>query len=241
MADKFYKNVKEIPEDFNFNENTANVFNDMLKRSVPHYYEIQDMICELTKIFIQKNSNIYDLGCSTGNTLLNVLTKLAEFPVTLIGVDNSEAMLSKIKTRLKRLGCLDKCELLNKDLNNKINFENASVIISNLTLQFIRPVNRGKLISEIYNGLNKNGAFILVEKIISENSKIRSIFVNLYYNFKLGKGYSKSEIFKKEKALQNVLIPYIYEENVTLLKKAGFRIIDEFFRWYNFCGIIAIK
>lgn len=241
MADKLYKNAKDILEDFNFNENTVNVFNDMLKRSVPHYYEIQDMICEITKIFAQKNSNIYDLGCSTGNTLLNILRELVEFPVTLIGVDNSEAMLKKTKTRLKKLGYSDKCKLLKKDLNNKINFENASVIISNLTLQFIRPINRDKLIHEIYNGLNKNGAFILVEKIISENSKIGRIFIKLYHNFKLQKGYSKSEIFRKREALENVLIPYMYEENVKLLKKRGFRVIDEFFRWYNFCGILAIK
>lgn len=239
--DELYKYIKEITTDFNFDKNTANSFNDMLKRSVPHYYEIQDMICGITKIFAQKKSNIYDLGCSTGNTLHNISKELSEFPVTLIGTDNSKAMLKKAETRIKRLKYPDKCKLLNKDLNSGFNFENASVIISNLTLQFIRPINRDRLISEIYKGLNKDGALILVEKIISEDSTIRRIFIKLHHNFKLQKGYSKSEILKKREALENVLIPYMYDENIRLLRKNGFRIVDEFFRWYNFCGVLAIK
>jgi tRNA (cmo5U34)-methyltransferase len=241
MKDELYNNRKEILDDFAFNENTANIFNDMLKRSVPHYYEIQDMICEISKIFAQKNSNIYDLGCSTGNTLLNISKGLSKFPVTLIGIDNSEAMLKKAEARLKKLGFSHKYELLNKDLNNKIGFENAGVIISNLTLQFIRPINRDRLLTEIYKGLNKNGIFILVEKIVAENSTMRRMFIKLYHDFKLQKRYSRTEIARKREALENFLIPYMYEENVRLLKKKGFQIIDEFFRWYNFCGILAIK
>lgn len=240
-TDELYKHKKEITADFNFNKNTANSFNDMLKRSVPHYYEIQDMICEITKTFAQKNSNIYDLGCSTGNALLNISKELSEFPVTLIGIDNSEAMMKKAEAKLKKKRYYDKCKLLNKDLNSGFNFENASVIISNLTLQFIRPINRDRLISDIYKGLNKAGALILVEKIISEDSTIRRIFIKLYHGFKLQKGYSKSEILKKREALENVLIPYMYDENIRLLKKNGFRVVDEFFRWYNFCGVLAIK
>ena len=241
MEDRVYRRVKEIMEDFNFDDNTVRVFNNMLTRSVPHYNEIQDMICEITKNFAQKHSNVYDLGCSTSNTLLNILRELARFPVTLIGIDNSEAMLKETRARLKRAGYLNKCRLLKKDLNDEMNFENASVIISSLTLQFIRPINREKLISEIYNGLNANGAFILVEKIISDDPKVRRTFIELYHNFKLHKGYSKAEISRKRIALENILIPYTYAENIKLLKKRGFRIIDEFFRWYNFCGILAVK
>lgn len=49
------------------------------------------------------------------------------------------------------------------------------------------------------------------------------------------------EIVKKREALENVLIPYRLEENVELLKNAGFRHVEIFFRWYNFCGMIAVK
>jgi tRNA (cmo5U34)-methyltransferase len=241
MRDELYKSTKKILNNFNFNEDTANVFNDMLKRSVPHYYEIQNMICDITKHFLQKNSNIYDLGCSTGNTLLNILKELKTPKFMLIGIDNSEPMLKKAKKRLRKLRSLNKCKLLKRNLNTQIDFQNACIIISSLTLQFILPTNRKKLISQIYNGLNKNGAFILIEKIVFENKKINRTYTELYYNFKIRKGYSKLEILRKKRALEKVLFPYRYEENVKLLKEAGFRVINEFFRWYNFCGILAIK
>jgi len=53
--------------------------------------------------------------------------------------------------------------------------------------------------------------------------------------------YSDMEISQKREALENVLIPYKLEENKELLKKCGFKLVDVFFKWYNFCGIIAVK
>ena len=31
------------------------------------------------------------------------------------------------------------------------------------------------------------------------------------------------------------------QENVEMLKGAGFKSVEVFFRWYNFCGIVAVK
>jgi tRNA (cmo5U34)-methyltransferase len=38
-----------------------------------------------------------------------------------------------------------------------------------------------------------------------------------------------------------VLVPYRLEENRDLLRKVGFSAVDVFFKWYNFCGIVAIR
>jgi tRNA (cmo5U34)-methyltransferase len=241
MKDRLFAHAGKIPGKFDFGEDTARVFNDMLRRSVPHYLEIQDMICAITKNFAQKNSTIYDLGCSTGTTLLKISTALRGFPVRLVGIDSSKAMLKKAEIKLQKSTGTARWALLKKDLNYRIGFENASVIIANLTLQFVKPANRENLVSEIYKDLNKNGAFIFVEKITSEDRKVKKTFIDLYHDFKLRNRYSKSEISRKSEALKNVLIPYTQEENIALLKKSGFRTMDVFFRWYNFCGILAIK
>jgi len=42
-------------------------------------------------------------------------------------------------------------------------------------------------------------------------------------------------------ALENVLVPYRAGENELLLRQAGFQHVDVFFKWYNFCGLVAIK
>lgn len=239
--DKLFKNKRNIKRDFKFDENTAAVFDDMLKRSVPFYTEIQRMIAELAKTFVQNKSNIYDFGCSTGTTLLNLCKNINRRNVKFIGIDYSDAMLEKARIKLKKYGMLKRCVLINSDLNENFKIENASVVIMNLTLQFIRPPNRDLVISKIYNGLKRNGCFILVEKILSHGSILSRIFIKFYYDYKMREGYSKLEISKKREALENILIPYRYNENIELLEKNGFKTIDEFFRWYNFCGIIAIK
>jgi tRNA (cmo5U34)-methyltransferase len=36
-------------------------------------------------------------------------------------------------------------------------------------------------------------------------------------------------------------VPYRIDENVDLMKRCGYSIVDAFFRWYNFAAFIAIK
>ena len=89
--------------------------------------------------------------------------------------------------------------------------------------------------------MNDNGALLLIEKVTSEDTNFNRLFIKNYYSFKKRNGYSDLEIAQKREALENVLIPYRMEENFDLLKAAGFKSVEVFFRWYNFCGIIAVK
>jgi tRNA (cmo5U34)-methyltransferase len=82
---------------------------------------------------------------------------------------------------------------------------------------------------------------LLVEKLTCEDTTLNRLYIDHYYDFKRRNGYSEIEISKKREALENVLIPYRLDENVKLLKSAGFRQVETFFRWYNFCGLVAIK
>jgi tRNA (cmo5U34)-methyltransferase len=97
------------------------------------------------------------------------------------------------------------------------------------------------VIDRIASGLCDGGAFILVEKVLSPNSRLNRLFINHYYDFKRRNGYSELEIAQKREALENVLIPYHPEENRQLLLSCGFSSCDEFMRWFNFCGVIALK
>jgi len=54
-------------------------------------------------------------------------------------------------------------------------------------------------------------------------------------------GYTELEIAQKREALENILVPYRLDENKALLKKSGFVHCDTFFKWYNFCGVVALK
>ena len=226
--------------DFKFGEKVAAVFDDMLDRSVPFYQEIQRMIAEMAVDFATEGSNIYDLGCSTGTTLLNLDASVGA-RVKFIGVDSSEEMLKRCQQKLAERGFKHEYELVCTDLNRGILIQNASMVMMVLTLQFIRPLYRETLVKMICEGLNENGCLILVEKVLGEDSVFNRLFIKYYYDMKRLHGYSQLEISQKREALENVLVPYKLLENREMLLRAGFRYCDVFFKWYNFCGLVAIK
>jgi tRNA (cmo5U34)-methyltransferase len=228
------------PSDFHFGEEVASVFDDMVDRSVPFYGEIQRMITEMGKDYAVKGTNVYDLGCSTG-TMLILLDKAVDQDVKFVGIDDSTEMLEKCEEKLKQTGISREYELQVADLNSKLSLSNASVVNLCLTLQFVRPLNRARLVREVYEGLNPNGCLLLTEKVLGEESLFNRQFIDYYYRLKRRRNYSDLEISQKREALENVLIPYKLEENKRLLGESGFKMIDIFFKWYNFCGIIAVK
>ena len=238
--DKLFRRRRRLVKDFTFGKQTAAVFDDMLDRSVPFYAEIQRMISELAVEFAVEGTNLYDLGCSTGNTFLT-LDRVVPNDVRFIGIDASRDMLERATKKLRQHGLRHEHELICADLNRGVHITNASVVVMNLMLQFIRPLYRQPLMKQIAGGLNDQGCLMLIEKVLSQDSTVNRLFIKHYYAFKERQGYSKLEISQKREALENVLVPYRLEENRELLLNSGFRECDVFFKWYNFCGLLAIK
>jgi tRNA (cmo5U34)-methyltransferase len=150
-------------------------------------------------------------------------------------------MLEIARRKLTESGFDRPFDLECADLNQGVHVDGASVALLVLTLQFIRPLYRQGLIRSICDGLTENGALILVEKVLGENSQFNRLFIQHYYEMKRENGYSDLEIAQKREALENILVPYRLEENKQLLREQGFRHVDVFFKWYNFCAIIATK
>jgi tRNA (cmo5U34)-methyltransferase len=240
MRDVVFNSLLPAVADFEFGEKVASVFDDMLARSVPFYQEIQRMIGEMAGDFAVEGTRIYDLGCSTGNTLLLLDGEVPE-GIQFVGIDNSEQMLKRCRAKLTQAGISRDCELLCADLNEGVEISNASMVMMVLTLQFIRPLYRQALMRAILEGLNENGCLVLVEKVLGEDSMFNRLFIKYYYDLKKRHGYSQLEIAQKREALENVLVPYKLLENRELLLESGFRHVDVFFKWYNFCGMVAVK
>ena len=235
MIDKVFE--KSINKQFEFDEEVASVFDDMLNRSVPYYKEMQRLTINFALRFLNENDRVYDLGCSTGSTLIE-LSKHCKYPLELVGIDNSKAMLDRAAKKCNAFGV--DIELLQSDIFD-VELNNAQLVISNYTLQFIRPLMREKLIQKIYQSLNENGVFIFSEKVISDNKILNKQCIDEYYDFKKTQGYSEFEIAQKREALENVLIPYSEEENRKMIKDAGFTHCETLFKWVNFATFIAIK
>ena len=235
MNDKVF--TKAIKKQFEFDEEVAAVFDDMLARSVPFYQQSQ----KITEFFALKNLKedalLYDLGCSTATLLLNIHRKL-QTKATLVGLDNCEAMLSQARKKCEAYGA--DIEVLNADIL-EYEYKKADGFVSNYTLQFIRPLVREELIKKIASSLKKEGLFIFSEKVISHHAKLNKDLIECYYDFKKEQGYSEYEIMQKREALENVLVPYSEEENIKMALNSGFSHCEVVFRWANFATFIAIK
>lgn len=238
--DEVFREQYTKPSDFKFNNQVAGVFDDMVNRSVPFYDEMQRMMGELAASHCDGEGAIYDLGCSTGTTMKH-MNKTVPDQVPFVGVDDSEEMLARCRQNLADENWHRPVEFVVADLNKDVHIKDAAVVILCLTLQFVRPLNRGRLLKQIFDGIRPGGVVILVEKILAEDSTFNRDFIKYYYDMKRRHQYSELEISQKREALENVLIPYKLSENITLLRDTGFAHCETFFKWYNFSGIIAKK
>ena len=234
MKDEIFK--QPILKQFEFDENVASVFDDMISRSVPFYDVSSNLITQILVKYLDSQAFIIDLGCSTGALLFKLFEKNPKF--RLCGVDNSKAMQEIAKNKAKAYG--SKVNFIEADALT-FEFNSANAVILNYTLQFIRPLKRVNFIKKIYDGLEEGGIFILSEKLLYEDKKLSKNMIEIYEEYKERNGYSKYEIAQKRQALENILIPFSEDENKKLLKDAGFKVIETIFKWGNFASFMAIK
>ena len=150
MNDKVF--TKPIKKQFEFDEEVAAVFDDMLERSVPFYKESQKITEFFALKHLEEGAILYDLGCSTASLLLNIHRSL-DTKVELIGLDNSQAMLEQAKRKCEAYGA--KIQVYNADIL-EYEYKKANVFVSNYTLQFIRPLVREELVKK-NSGFFKSG------------------------------------------------------------------------------------
>jgi tRNA (cmo5U34)-methyltransferase len=227
------------PKPFEFNEQVARVFDDMAVRSIPLYEETIRSSVDWALDFYQSESKIIDIGCSTGTCIAAIAANSA-YKINFVGVDSSASMIKKARIKLKsfvRDHSIDlKCEdaLLS-------DYSGASVVIMNYTLQFVSITKRAELLQKIFDNMLDNGILFISDKLTSSCKEFNETIVNNYHAFKKSNNYSSTEIERKKETLENVLLPLSFEDEVSLIKNAGFSSVEPILKWNNFCSFVAIK
>ncbi len=241
--DIMFREESTASRDFTFDKKVAQVFDDMVSRSVPFYGDLQRMLSDLAVQFLpDQDGRVCDLGCSTGTTLDLVLSH-PNCPQTThgYGVDNAAAMLDQARGKLAEHIAAKRLTLMQADLDSALELPPMNVVLMNWTLQFVRPIHREGLLSRIATSLRPGGALLMAEKVLVEDSLLNRLYIELYYRYKARQGYTAEEIQRKRESLENVLVPYRVEENIELLQRCGFATVDTCFRWFNWAAFVAIK
>ena len=236
--DKIYSKQQNVV-DFIFDENVANVFTDMIRRSVPGYESIITMLGVFAEQYVQDNSNIYDLGCSLGAATLSMRSRLMHKNCQMFAIDNSEAMADRCRQNIGlqqgpevTVSCAD---IRTTEMNP------VSLAVLNFTLQFLPIEDRESLLKKIADNMLPGGALVLSEKITFEDAAECALNEELHLAFKKANGYSELEIAQKRSAIENVLIPETLRAHLDRLQKAGFTKTQIWFQCFNFVSIVAIK
>lgn len=226
--------------DFTFDQKVAEVFPDMIQRSVPGYSNIISAIGMLAERFAQPHSTIYDLGCSLGAATLSMRRSIQQQGCRIIAVDNSPAMVERCQLHVNAYRAETPVEVVEADIRH-IEITDASIVVLNFTLQFLSPLDRYALLEKIYNGLRTGGILILSEKYIFDDHTAHQLLIDLHHDFKRANGYSELEISQKRNAIENVMRPDSITTHQQRLQKIGFSSCEVWFQCFNFGSMFAIK
>jgi len=215
-------------KDFSFDTITS--FDDHIAKSIPQYELMIESVVRMSDYFKDEKKVVYDVGTSTGK-LLKYFKRANNYQGKLVGIDNCSNLLPNSDEGIT---------FINHDLTTPFKFNNACIVYSLYTMQFLPKESRQSLIQSIYDGLCEGGALFISEKVYCDESIFQDIFTSTYYDYKK-QSFTEKEIFDKERSLRTMLKPNTVEHNLEMLRKAGFWKIQQFYRYFNFVGYVCVK
>ena len=229
-------NLSGLP--FSFNEEVAEVFEDMIERSVPGYKTSQSIISLYAKNFYREDTNCYDIGCSLGASSFSILQGANR--AKIIAIDKSAAMIDECERIFKNYENPNSLIFLNEDIMES-DLQNASVVVVNYLIQFLGLDERDILFKKIFNALIPNGILILSEKVHYENKFENQRIINTHHLFKSENGYSDLEISGKRDSLEGILKTEHEEDHILRARKVGFTKVEKVLSNLNFRTFVFSK
>ncbi|HIK94504.1 MAG TPA: carboxy-S-adenosyl-L-methionine synthase CmoA [Planctomycetes bacterium] len=239
-ADRIYSLPLNRVGDFEFDDEVADVFPDMIRRSVPGYASMLSMIGQCAETYVLPDTNVYDLGCSLGAATFAVQQN-APSDCRIHAVDSSAAMVTRLRRIVSEQSSEGAAVEVHKTDIREIAVRNASLVVLNLTLQFLPPEERDSFVHGVAAGILPGGAMLLSEKISFVDAAENRLMTRLHHDFKRAHGYSHLEIAQKRTAIENRLVPETLETHIERLRRAGFSTICPWFQCFNFASVLAVK
>ncbi len=230
---------KPSSEKWAFDSSVTQCFSDMLARSIPDHDTMRRLVFELGCRFVQRNTDIIDLGCSRGDGLAPFIDQFGAGN-RFVALDESQSMIDACRDRFPGWLSNGLLDIRLHDLRRGLPPLVPSLILATLTLQFVPIECRQRVIADAYRILRPGGAMIVVEKTLGNDAAADRLLVDSYYTQKRAAGYGQEEIEAKRKSLQGVLVPLTADANVSMLRAEGFR-VQEFWRALQFAAWIAVK
>src|SRR5690606_19925454 len=222
---------------FRFDAAVARVLPDMLRRSIPGYSLLLEMIALLAEGCVREDELVYDLGCSLGGVTLAVRRVLGARPARLCAIDSSPAMTDRLDELVREDAGLCPVEIRCEDVRDTP-LEPMRLAVLNFTLQFLPVADRDRLVQRISEQLLPGGFLIVSEKVLPPGPAEQALFLELHDSFREARGYSRLELARKRRALEEVLVEEAERAHTERLEGAGLD-ATRWFQGLQFVSFVA--
>lgn len=220
------------PGAWTFGGDVASVYDEHVRRSVPSYEAVHELVISHATRVVRSADRIYDLGCATGRLTERLAEKFEHSPVW--GVDVEPTMIAAASQPFSR------ARYLCNDLR-RIQLEQCGLVVMLYALQFVPAPERAAVVQRVFDSLRPGGALFLAEKVKRRDAAFELSCQRALYDFKRSRGFTEVQIAAKAQSLKTVLVPAFDDENVALMHNAGFGVVHHLFRHSCFDAWLAIK
>ncbi|NOY74494.1 MAG: carboxy-S-adenosyl-L-methionine synthase CmoA [Kiritimatiellaeota bacterium] len=237
--DDIYSKNEVGPSKFEFNAQVAEVFPDMIRRSVPGYARFLDIVEMAAAKFAAPKTCCCDLGCSLGAAALRMEKATGGIDCEIVAVDNSKAMIERLRKLLESPLRHTRIIPVFSDILD-LELRTTSFAVMGYTLQFVPLERRAEFLGKLRNAMTPGAALVLSEKMAFDSATESELMNSLHFEFKKRNGYSELEIARKRTALENVLLPETLDTHAKRLRSVGFSEVLTVSRYLNFATLIAL-
>lgn len=183
---------------------------------------------KMASLVPEKSKTLLDLGCGTGLELDRIFEILPDIAVT--GIDLTEAMLLKLKEKHPN----KKLDLICEDyFTVDLGKEKFDCAVSFQTLHHFTHEKKTELYKKIHNALKDGGVYIECDYMVETQAE-EDLWFQESDRIRKEQGIADGEFYHYD-------TPCTIDNQIKMLKKAGFASVEKVFRMENTTMLVAGK
>jgi tRNA (cmo5U34)-methyltransferase len=209
-------------------EDEAEEFDSIIKKLIPHYGEMVDVLVSAVPFPQESVFSMIDLGCGTGTISKAVRDIFPHVHITCVDIAGKMLEIAKEKINGDVVS-------IQADFNNFEFPGKYDLVVSSLALHHLEnDADKMRFYQKIHSAINDGGIFINIDVVLGSDDFLQKLYMEKWKDF-MGKNVSAEEI--ENKWLKNYYAedrPAKLITHLEMLKECGFPCVDVIYKYYNY-------